>query len=224
VYMKKSYSSEDFESWKKGESKLETISLLYSHHLGNADAPGDVRDFLIALDKRFGGSTFPVLQGSGSSYLASVVTPNVGILVSFIVAPLVRKYLDGLFNGDALKELGEDHRKEIKLWFSKLEQELDMVVAVTNDLLKEYPETLTCRRQRTDLILETNLGKSRLSIILNKHHSQEIRAAIPGSIVNAIKYLIENPAEEHVANFTLRYDSDEKKWLIHATNVINLSG
>jgi hypothetical protein len=90
--MKKSYSSKDFELCKKGESKLETISLTYSHDLDGADAPSDVRDFLIALDERFGGSTVPVLQGSGNNYL-SVVTPSVGILVSFIVAPLVRKYL-----------------------------------------------------------------------------------------------------------------------------------
>jgi hypothetical protein len=99
-----------------------------------------------------------------------------------------------------------------------------MVVAVTNDLLKEYPETLTCRRQRTGLILETNLGESRLSIVLDRHHSQEVRAAIPVSIVNAIKYLIKNPTEEHLGNFTLHYDSGKKKWLIHVTNVIDLSG
>ncbi|MBD2328963.1 hypothetical protein [Alkalinema sp. FACHB-956] len=221
--MKKSYSWEGFESWKKGESKLETISLLYSYDLGDADAPSDVRDFLIALEERFGGSTYPVIRLSGDNYL-SVVTPSVGILVSFIVAPLVRKYLDGFFNGDGLKELGETHREEITLWFSKLEQELDVVVAATNDLLQEYPETLICRRQRTDLILETNLGESKLSIALNRHHSQEIRAAIPSSIVNAIKYLIENPPEGHLGNFTLHYDSSKKKWLIHVTNVIDFSG
>ncbi len=222
----KSYQSEDFESWKTGESKLETISLGYVHNLGDADSPSDVREFLTAIDERFGGSTVPVLQGSGGSSdnFLSVLTPNVTIVISFIVFPLLRKYLDGLFNGDALKQLGEDHRKEINLWFSKLEQELDMVVAVTNDLLKEYPETLTCRRQRTDLILETNLGESRLSIILSRYHSKEVRAAIPGSIVDAVKYLIENRTEEHLGNFTLHYDSDKKKWLVHVTNVINFSG
>lgn len=221
--MKKSYSWEDFERWKKGESKLETISLLYSHYLDDADSQIDARDFLIVLNERFGGSCYPVFQGSGDTTCLPAVTPAIGIIVSFIVAPLIRKYLDGFLSGDEIKALGENNREEISLWFSKLEQELDILAAVTNDLLKEYPKAFICRRQRTNLILETNLGKSKLSIALSKDHSQEARAAIPSSIVNAIKYLAENPTDGNLGDFILRYDSGKNKWLIYVTNVIDFS-
>jgi hypothetical protein len=220
--MVKSGSWEGFERFSKAASKLETVSLSYRYDLIDSDFPNDLKAFLLALEGKFGGTRYPKgPSGRGDNYL-SAVAPAVGIVVSFIVVPLIRKYLDGIFNVDALKELGESHRDAINSWFSELEKELDMIVAITNNLLKEHPEALICRRQRTDLVLRTDLGDIKLSVALTRHHSEEIRAMIPHSIVRALRYLAENHAKgNNLGDFTLRYDHNEKKWFMHVTNVID---
>lgn len=222
--MVKSGSWEGFERDSKVASKLETVSLGYRYDLIDPDSPNDLKVFLLALEEKFGGTRSPNgPSGRGDNYLSEVV-PAVGIVVSFIVVPLIRKYLDGLFSGDALKELGERQHDAINLWFSKLEKELDMIVAITNDLLKEYPEALICRRQKTDLILKTDLGDIKLIVPLTRYHSKEIRAMVPGSIVRAIRYLAKNHAkDDNLGEFTLRYDHKEEKWFMHVTNVIDFS-
>jgi hypothetical protein len=222
--MAKLGSWEGFERYSKVASKLEAVSLGYRYDLIDPDSPNDLKAFLLAIEEKLGGSRYPNgPRGRGDNYL-SAVAPAVEIGASFIVVPLIRKYLDGFFNGDVLKELGESHRNAINSWFSKLEKELDIVVATTNNLLKEYPEALICRRQRTDLILKTDLGDIKLSVALTRYHSEEIRAMIPSSIVRAVRYLAENYAKgNNFGDFTLYYDHDEKKWFMRATNVIDFS-
>ncbi len=173
--MRSSSSWEGFNRPSKAESKLETVSLFYGYDLLDPDFPDDVKHFLLSLEDKLGGTRAPIIRGSGSNFL-SPVTPAIGLAVSFVVAPFVRKYLDGLLKGDALKELGESHREEVASWFFKLEKELATIVAVTNDLLKDYPNAVVCRHQRTDLILEVDLDSSKLSIPLNKYDSDEARA------------------------------------------------
>jgi hypothetical protein len=219
--MKSSGSWEGFNRPNKVESKLQTISLLYSYDLLDPDSPDEVKYFLLSLEEKFGGTRYPIIRGSGSNFL-SPVTPAIGLVISFVVAPFIRKYLDGLLNGDALKELGESHNQEITSWFFKLEKELVTIVAVTNDLLKDYPNAVVCRHQETDLILKVDLGHNKLSISLNKYHSYEARAMIPGSIVKAVKYIVENQVEGSLGDFSLQYNSQSKEWCMHVTKLIKL--
>jgi len=215
-------SSNSWERVNKSESKLETISLFYSYDLLDPDFPDDVKHFLLSLEDKLGGTRSPIIRGSGSNFLLPV-TPAIGLAISFVVVPFIRKYLDGFLKGDALKELGESHREEVESWFFKLEKELAIIVAVTNDLLKDYPYTVVCRRKKTDLILKVNLGSNQLSLTLNKYHSDEARAMIPASIVKAVKYIIENPVERNLGDFSLQYDSQSKEWCMHVTTFIKLS-
>ena len=220
--MRSSSSWEEFNRPSKAESKLETISLFYSYDLLDPDFPDDVKHFLLSLEDRLGGTRCPIIRGSGSNFL-SQVTPAIGLAVSFVVAPFIRKYLDGLLKGDALKELGESHREEVASWFFKLEKELAIIVAVTNDLLKDYPNAVVCRHQKTDLILKVDLGSNQLSVALSRYHSDEVRAMIPASIVKAVKYIIENSVEKNLGDFSLQYDSQSKEWCMHVTTLIKLS-
>ncbi|WP_250121358.1 hypothetical protein [Chroococcidiopsis sp. CCMEE 29] len=177
---------------------------------------------MLSLEDRLGGTRCPIIRGSGSNFL-SPVTPAIGLAVSIVVAPFIRKYLDGLLKGDALKELGESHREEVASWFFKLEKELATIVAVTNDLLKDYPNAVVCHHQKTDLTLEVDLGSNKLSVTLNRYHSDEARAMIPGSIVKAVKYIAENQVEGSLGDFSLQYDSQSKEWCMHVTKLIKLS-
>jgi hypothetical protein len=213
-------SSSSWESVSKVESKLETISLFYSYD--NHDFPDDVKYFLLSLEDKFGGTRGPIIQGSGSDFL-SPVTPVIELAVSFVVVPFIKKYLDGFLNGDALKELGESHREEVASWFFKLEKELTTIVSVTNDLLKDYPNAVVCRHQKTDLILEVDLGSNKLSLALTRYDCDEARAMIPGSIVKAVKHIVENEVEESLGNFSLQYDYEAKEWCMHVTRLIKLS-
>ncbi|MBW4439642.1 MAG: hypothetical protein KME10_00125 [Plectolyngbya sp. WJT66-NPBG17] len=119
IIMTSSNSWKGFNRWSKAESKLETISLRYSYDLLDPDYPSDVKHFLLSLEDKLGGNRYPIIRGSSSNFL-SPVTPAIGLAISFVVAPFIRKYLDGLLKGDALKELGESHREEVASWFSKL--------------------------------------------------------------------------------------------------------
>ncbi|MBD2081394.1 hypothetical protein [Leptolyngbya sp. FACHB-17] len=220
--MKSSSSWEGFNRPSRAESKLETISLLYSYDLLDPDFPDEVKHFLLSLEEKLGGTRCPIVRGSGSNFL-SPVTPAIGLVVSFVIAPFIRKYLDGLLNGDALKEIGESHREEIASWFFKLEKELTTIVAVTNGLLKDYPHAVVCRHQKTDLILKVDLGNNQLSIALNKYHSDEARAMIPSSIVKAVKYIVENQLKGSLGDFSLQYNFQSKEWCMHVTTLIKLS-
>lgn len=220
--MKNSGSWEEFDLSSRVDSKLETISLSYIYDLLVPDFPDDVKHFLLSLEDKLGGARYSVIRGSGSDFL-SPVTPAIGLVVSLVAAPFIRKYLDGLLNGDALKNLGETHHEGIALWFSKLEKEFATIVEVTNDLLKDYPDAVVCRRQKTDLVLRVDLGSNKLSVALNRGHSNEARAKIPSSIVRAVKYIVENPVGENLGDFTLRYDSLAQEWRMHVTTLIKLS-
>lgn len=220
--MRSSSFWEEFNRPSKAESKLETVSLFYGHDLLNPDFPDDVKHFLLSLEDKLGGTRCITIGSSGSNFL-SPVTPAIWLAVSFVVAPLIRKYLDGLLKGDALKELGESHREEVASWFFKLEKELGTIVAVTNDLLKDYPNAVMCRHQKTDLILKVDLGNNKLSVALNRHHSDEARAMIPSSIIKAVKYIVENEVEGSLGDFSLQYDSQSKGWCMHVTTSIELS-
>jgi len=174
------------------------------------------------LEDKFGGKRCPVISGSGSQFLPPV-TPAIEIVVSFVAIPFIRKYLDGVLNGEALKELGEKHRETISSWFSKLENELETVVTVTNDLLKDYPKAVVCRRQETDFILEVDLDTKKLRAVLNKNHSTEARVKLPGSIVKAVRYIVENQTDQYLEEFKLHFDFQSKEWDLYATTPIKLS-
>lgn len=220
--MKSSNSWEGFNRPSGVESKLETVSLLYSYDLLDPDSPDDVKHFLLSLEDKFGGTRCPIIRGSGGDFLTPV-TPAIELVVSFVVVPFIRKYLDGLLNGDALKEVGKSHREEVASWFLKLEKELATIVTVTNDLLKDYPNAVVCRQQKTDLVLKVDLGSDELSLALNRYHSDEARAMIPGSIVKAVKYIVENQIEGNLGDFSLQYNFQSKDWCMHVTTLIKLS-
>jgi hypothetical protein len=217
-----SISWEGFNRVSKAESKLETISLLYGYDLCYADFPDDVKHFLLSLEDRLGGTRAPIIQGSGSNFL-SLVTPAIELAVSFVVAPFIRKYLDGLLDADALKELGESHREGFTSWFFNLEKELSTIVAVSNDLLKEYPNAVVCRHQKTDLLLKVDLGSNKLRIALNRYDGDEAIAKIPDSIVKAVKHIIQNKVEGSLGDFSLQYDYEAKEWCMNVTTLIKLS-
>ncbi|MBD1845153.1 hypothetical protein H6F89_17440 [Cyanobacteria bacterium FACHB-63] len=182
----------------------------------------DSKQFLLSLEDRLGGERTLLAKGSGDIFL-SPVSPAIGLVASFVVAPLIRKYLDGLLDGDALEELGESHREEVASWFFKLEEDITTIVAVTDDLLKDYPNAFVCRRQQTDLVLTVDLGSSKLGIVLNKYHPDEARETLPNSIVKAVKYIVENQVEGSLGDFSLQYDSQSEEWYMHVTMLIKLS-
>jgi len=220
--MKSSKSWDEFNRPDGGESNLKTISLLYFYDLLAPDFPDDVDDFLLALEDKLGGTNASKTP-SGSGGSSHLLDPSVWLLASFVVVPLIKKYLDGLLNGDALKGLGEGHRKEIESWFLKLEKDLGTIVLVTNDLLKDYPNAVVCRQQKTDLVLRVDLGCNKLNITLNKNHSDESRAMIPGSIVKAVKHIVEDQTEGNLGDFSLQYDPRSKEWCMYVTTLIKLS-
>lgn len=219
--MKSSNSWQGFDIRNRVNSKLETISLLYSYNLIDSDFPDEVKYFLLSLEEKLGGNRYPIVSGRGDNFL-SPVTPAIGLAVSFVVAPFIRKYLDGLLNGDALKEAGISHREEIASWFPKLEKDLATIIAITNDLLKDYPNAIVCRRQKTELMLKVDLGSNQLRVALSRYHSDEVRAMIPGNIVKAVKYIVENQLEENLGDFRLQYNYQSKEWCMHVTSLVKL--
>ncbi|MBO1059101.1 MAG: hypothetical protein HEQ27_22380 [Dolichospermum sp. JUN01] len=82
--MKSSGSWEGFNRPNKVESKLQTISLLYSYDLLDPDSPDEVKYFLLSLEEKFGGTRYPIIRGSGSNFL-SPVTPAIGLVRSPIL-------------------------------------------------------------------------------------------------------------------------------------------
>lgn len=207
--------------------ELETTSLRYVYY--NSDFPEEAEQVLTFLEDEFGGKRSRLYVCSGSNEVILQVFPAIAVVISLINTPLATKYLNGLLNGDIAKDLGAKHREallSLKSWIlsSKLKTEISAIVAVTNNLIEEYPKSVVCYRKKTDFILKVEvLDKLILTVVLNKEYTSDVRAKIPASIIKALGYMVENQASSGMKNFKLIYDYSLKEWCLESTKVTRLS-
>jgi hypothetical protein len=200
-----------FELVKSSETKLSTISLNYGFN--DSDYPNELKELLVSLEREFGGTYAPVVRGSGG-LSGDFMGPVLTISVSFIAAPLAKKYFDGLLDGDSAKDLGIKHREEIEKWLESSKEQLYSVISKTINFLKRYPNSLIYKQRQTDLEFTLVLKGKRSKIILMQNLETDRLEELPEKIDKFMTYILNNDSSQRNESIKLIFNSETGNWTI----------
>jgi hypothetical protein len=174
----------------------------------------DLEAFLSGLQNEVGGEREPYGSRKGALDLVSFLELAVVFTAGIALRPVVQKYFEGLLNADALKKLGEEHRKQLVEWFVECENSLLELIQAVQSSLALIHTSFTFRGKEEALVLEVPTGAGTLYVVLNhKNISPVLLKNLPKGIVSAIRFLYETGFPDRTIAFQLYYDREAKEWI-----------
>lgn len=185
---------------------METLHIEYSYRKSNEKT---LLPLLEDLESELGGSKNPYAAIFGAIDLVTVVEIAAGFTAAAALKPLVQKYFEGLLNADAIKVLGEEHRKEILAWLKQVEADIDFLVTKATGSLRKaasYPD-------EEAVALRFQTGDGEMYVVLNHDDmSSDILANLPKGIVKALQFLSEIGLQDGIA-FQLYFSKEATEWV-----------
>jgi hypothetical protein len=174
----------------------------------------ELEAFLSSLQNEVGGEREPYGSRKGALDLVTFLELAIVFTAGIALRPVVQKYFEGLLNADALKKLGEEHRKQIVEWFVEFENSLSELIKAVHSNLALIHTSFTFRGKEEALVLEIPTGAGTLYVVLNhKNISPILLKNLPKGIVSAIRFLHETGFSDRTIAFQLYYDKEAKGWI-----------
>ena len=151
-----------------------------------------LESLLVNLETEIGGSRKPFYARGGAIDIVSFLELAVAFIAGAAAKPLLENYFEGLFNGDRIKNLGEQHRKEIAEWLLKLENDFSRLLDALHSSLQLLHTSFTFDGKEEAVVLEIPTYSGTLYVILNhKEMSPRLIKSLPKGILSSLRYLCE---------------------------------
>lgn len=184
---------------------MEVIELEYVYCQREEQA---IEALLRKLQHEVGGNRRPYATRGGGIDLVTFLE----IAISFTAGPVLSKYFEGLFNAEALKQLGERHRQQISEWFLKLESDSSLLLRTVQYLLDIERIPLSFEEERA-FAIKIKLGRCDLYVVLNHvTRTPRLLLNLPKGIIKAIRFLAEKGVPEDAVVFQLYFDKISQEW------------
>jgi hypothetical protein len=215
----------NFKKTSKVDSKLENIQIKYLYFPQGCEHPEELKGLLVSLQNKFSGTrTVPIMGAGADGFVEFSLTLKLNL--SIIVAPFIAKFLDGLLNGDGLKQVGENYRKIFLRWFSKTEAEIMEIITEIENLLEAYPNVLVRKGSNTSIPIVIEVKQDRIKIkILIEYKPDLPKKAIeilPLSISNAVCFFARNETKADTNEINMEFDFDSNKWILKSITITEI--
>ncbi len=188
---------------------MKTVEVEYTYLTTNEQQLDIV---LAKLERDIGGKRKPYFLRGGAIDLVTILDIVVGFVGGVTVRPAVQKYLEGFLGTDALKPLGEGHRRELNNWFAEVEQDVAKVTSSVHAGLQPLQAPITFNNKSEAVGIQIQLKTGILHVVLNhKGISPQLLNNLPSGVVAAIKYLSESNSISG-SNFQLYFDRRSQTW------------
>jgi len=173
----------------------------------------ELEDFLDHLEKQLGGRRAPYAGKAGAIDLVSFLEIALVFTASVVIKTVVQKYFEGLLNTDGIKKLGEERRNQLHEWFVNFKEDVSELLASVRTGLQLLRTPFTFRGSEKAIVLELNLPKCKLLIVLNHSNlTPQLFENLAEGILAAIRFLSEKGAPDDCPSVQLYFASESQSW------------
>lgn len=173
----------------------------------------DLEVLINHFENSVGGMRNPYGMRAGAIDLVTIFEIVIPFTTGVAVTPILKKYFEGLFNADKLKNLGEIHRNEIAGFYNKVRSNLKQIVSpIINSPGTIFP-SYTFQGVEKSAALRVEFGGIECFVVLNNASMNEgLINKIPEAVTSVIHMLMDYglPEETHVLQ--LFYDREKSNW------------
>jgi hypothetical protein len=188
---------------------LKTIEFHYEYAHTNEPS---LEPLLTSFEVELGGTRQPFAGRAGAIDLVTVLELVITFVAGVAVQSILEKYFEGLFHGEAVQKLGEDHRKQILSWLSQVRSDIAETMDVIEPLIHTH-FVHTRFGEKYAIALVIPLGRITLYAVLNHAPvTEELLRDLPNGIIKAIRFVVENTLPEDAHSAQLYFDRDSREW------------